>query len=284
MVGAYAVLGELAKAHEHLVAADMACAATVPDVRHWNNLLYGQFLLCSIKDGPWDEYIDGSSQMWRAYIETATWLSNKEQRSVPREAGPVHNSVAAHVHARRGRISQAVEALSRLVPYLWEASMSEYRHCSTHHNAAEVIWFTGDTTHLNTVEATIRQRWLPLALSNIGADARLSLARLCAIDGRVDEATNLFAFAREVFAAQGALPFLAITDRDEAWMHIRNPGKADTDSIAVLLESAAAACRTMDMTGWSARVAVLQQEFGLGVGFGETGGYGGAEDSLHEGR
>ena len=47
-------------------------------------------------------------------------------------------------------------------------------------------------------------------------DGRLSLARLCALQGRYEEASQWFASAREVFQEQGGRPLLAIADFDEA--------------------------------------------------------------------
>ncbi len=50
-------------------------------------------------------------------------------------------------------------------------------------------------------------------------DGRLTLARLCALTGRHDEAVSWFAKAREVLTEQGASPLLAIVDYDEALMY-----------------------------------------------------------------
>ena len=138
--------------------------------------------------------------------------------------------------------------------------MSEHRHARVHHYAVEIIWLTGDTEYLESVEDTTRQRWLPLGLTNFGADVRLSLARLCAINGRVDEAARWFAQARNVFTEQGARPLLAIADHDEAWMHIRHPGNADATTIALLLERGTNVFREIGMPGWLTRSQVLQAD------------------------
>ena len=59
-------------------------------------------------------------------------------------------------------------------------------------------------------------------------DLRLSLARLCALDGRLDEADHWFAQARLVLDEQGARPLRAIADFDQALMRTRagHPGQA----------------------------------------------------------
>lgn len=94
---------------------------------------------------------------------------------------------------------------------------------------------------------------------------RLSLARLCALDGRLDEATDWFAAARAVFTEQGARPLLAIADHDEAWMHIRHPGHAPVSAVESLLERAAEACADIGMSGWLTRSCALQQQLGVGA-------------------
>ena len=81
-------------------------------------------------------------------------------------------------------------------------------------------------------------------------DVRLSLARLCAVDGRPDEAAHWFGQARAVLEEQGARPLRAITDFDEALMHARLGQRA---SARPLLEAAAGQFQRIGMTGWLRR-------------------------------
>ena len=52
-------------------------------------------------------------------------------------------------------------------------------------------------------------------------DLRLSLARLCAVDGRLEEADHWFGQARSVLEEQGARSLRAIVDFDQALMNTR---------------------------------------------------------------
>ena len=85
-------------------------------------------------------------------------------------------------------------------------------------------------------------------------DLRLSLARLCALDGRLDEADHWFAQARLVLEEQGARPLRAIADFDQALMRIRAGQPRQARSA---LEAAAGQFRRIGMTGWLRRAEDL---------------------------
>lgn len=260
VASALAMSGEMDEAWRRLAAADAARAASVPDVRHWNNLIVATFVLYALADGPWDDYIARAKQMWQVSIETRAWQSGKEEAEVASPAGPTSDAMVAVVNARRGRSVHALTKLESLVAYLWEASPQEYRHAFIHHSAAEVVWLTGDTTLLATVEGAIRARWLPNGFTNFGTSVELSLARLCAVDGRVEEATTWFAAARSMFVEQGARPLAAIADHDEAWMHIRHPGHAPAADVAALLDRCIEASSAIGLPGWEKRARRLRLE------------------------
>jgi hypothetical protein len=84
-------------------------------------------------------------------------------------------------------------------------------------------------------------------------DARLALARLCALDGRSREATRWFDAARAVLDTQGARPLRAVVDHDEALMHLR---LGDTGAAAAHVAAAGAAFERLGMTGWARRLAL----------------------------
>jgi hypothetical protein len=85
-------------------------------------------------------------------------------------------------------------------------------------------------------------------------DARLALARLCALDGRADEAHEWFEAARAVLDAQGARPLRAVVDHDEAVLHLRAGDRAAAEPLAA---SAATAFTKLGMVGWARRLAAL---------------------------
>ena len=79
-------------------------------------------------------------------------------------------------------------------------------------------------------------------------DGRLSMARLCALQRRYDEASEWFAQARVVLKEQGARPLRAITDYDEALMFLRRADAGDRESARPLLKVAAEQFRNIGMT------------------------------------
>jgi hypothetical protein len=85
-------------------------------------------------------------------------------------------------------------------------------------------------------------------------DGRLALARLCALQGRHDEARHWFTEARRVLTEQGARPLLAIADFDEAVME----AALDAPRARSLLDSARREFEALGMAGWLRKAAELQ--------------------------
>jgi hypothetical protein len=109
------------------------------------------------------------------------------------------------------------------------------------------LWLLNRRDHLRSVEAALRLKALPADFRFPMMDLRLSLARLCAVDGRVEEAAHWFGQARLVLEEQQARPLRAITDFDQALMHARLGRRA---SARPLLEAAASQFQRIGMTGW----------------------------------
>jgi hypothetical protein len=104
------------------------------------------------------------------------------------------------------------------------------------------------------VEAALRDKALPADFRFPMVDARLALARLCALDGRDDEASQWFAKARTVLDAQGARPLRAIVDYDEALMHRR---AGHPDAARPLLDTAVGQLARLGMSGWLRRAGAV---------------------------
>ena len=116
------------------------------------------------------------------------------------------------------------------------------------------MWLLDRRDHLRPVEAALRHKALPADFRFPMMDLRLSLARLCAVDGRLEEATHWFGQARPVLEEQGARPLRAIADFDQALMHARQGRHA---SARPLLEAAAGQFQRIGMTGWLRRAEQL---------------------------
>ncbi|MFM2071711.1 MAG: hypothetical protein RLZZ623_1974, partial [Actinomycetota bacterium] len=214
-----------------------------------------------VTDGPWEQHVQLVTRLIERVRETLRFQADKEQGRVDTNVAdsPAQRASASLVHARRGRRERALAGLSALVPYLQGASTGEVMFKVVNSIAAEIIWLTGDTTHLEVVETVLRSRWLPMDLGEVGRDVRLSLARLCAIDGRVEEASSWFERARGVFRAEKMEPFLAICDHDEAWMHVRHPGHVPVAEVVALLERCIARSDQIGLPGWHDRARELQE-------------------------
>ncbi|MGH9042345.1 MAG: hypothetical protein ACRDZ3_19170 [Acidimicrobiia bacterium] len=89
------------------------------------------------------------------------------------------------------------------------------------------------------------------------ADGRLALARLCAVNGRYDEALEWFGEARRVLEDEGAMPLLAVCDLDEATVRRRRAATGDAEAAGELHEAAVRQFEALGMTGWVARAEAL---------------------------
>ncbi len=97
----------------------------------------------------------------------------------------------------------------------------------------------------------MRDKALPADFRFPMTDARLALARLCALAGRTAEAQRWFAAARSVLDAQGARPLRAVVDHDEALMYLR---AGDATAAGPFIAAARAAFDELGMTGWARRL------------------------------
>lgn len=156
----------------------------------------------------------------------------------------------ARAHARLGRPDRALELLAAVLPALQRAASWGWTYLRTVCDAAETLWLLDRRDHLPVIEAALRDNVLPADFRFPMKDARLALARLCALDGRQDEASRWFAEARVTLDAQGARPLRAIVDFDEALMH-RRAGRPD--AARPLLEAAVDQFTRLKMTGWLRR-------------------------------
>jgi hypothetical protein len=152
--------------------------------------------------------------------------------------------------ARLGRPELALHYLAAVLPALQRAAPWALTYLRTACDAAEALWQLDRRDHLPVIEAALRDKALPADFRFPMMDARLALARLCALDGRHEEASRWFGEARVTLDAQGARPLRVIVDFDEALMH-RRAGRPD--AARPLLEAAAGRFARLGMTGWLRR-------------------------------
>jgi DNA-binding SARP family transcriptional activator len=169
------------------------------------------------------------------------------QDPVPRWARAPMSAGCARTAAHLGHGEHAMALLALPVRALARAPAWALNYTRTAADTAETLWLLDRRDHLRSVEAALRLTALPADFRFPMMDLRLSLARLCAVDGRPDEAIHWFGQARSVLEEQGARPLRAITDFDEALMHAR---LGDHASARPLLAAASGQFQRIGMTGW----------------------------------
>jgi tetratricopeptide (TPR) repeat protein len=124
-------------------------------------------------------------------------------------------------------------------------------------DAASTLWFLNRTDAIEIVEENIRTKLIVPDFRYPMRDTRLSIARLCALQGRYDEAHEWFSRARMVLEEQGARPLRAIADFDEALMHQRREDDDGYSRARPFLDKAIELFRILGMTGWARRAEQL---------------------------
>ncbi|HTR63907.1 MAG TPA: AAA family ATPase [Candidatus Binataceae bacterium] len=124
---------------------------------------------------------------------------------------------------------------------------------------ASTVWLLDHREHANLMEHNIFEKMVRPDYHFPFCDGRLSLARLCSLQGRYDEAIEWFAKARVVLEENGSRPLRALTDFDEATMYLRRRQDADVARAQPLLASAMNRFVSLGMTGWARRARAAQQ-------------------------
>lgn len=166
---------------------------------------------------------------------------------------PMHAG-CARTAAHRGQQERAMAMLALPVRALSRAPAWALNYTRTASDTAETLWVLGRRDHLRPVEAALRLKALPADFRFPMMDLRLSLARLCALDGRLDEADHWFAQARLVLEEQEARPLRAIADFDQALMLIR---AGHNRQAGPCLNAAIGQFQRIGMTGWLRRAGQL---------------------------
>lgn len=173
---------------------------------------------------------------------------------VPRWARAPMRAGCARTAAHLGQGEKAMAMLALPVQALARAPAWALNYTRTASDTAEALWLLRRRDHLRPVEAALRLKALPADFRFPMMDLRLSLARLCAVDGRPEEASQWFGQARSALEEQEARPLRAITDFDQALMHTRDERYS---SARPLLEAAAGQFQRIGMTGWLRRAEQL---------------------------
>ncbi|MGH8972822.1 MAG: hypothetical protein ACRD0C_06415, partial [Acidimicrobiia bacterium] len=164
----------------------------------------------------------------------------------------------ARISARLRQDPTALRYLGLLAPWLERAPAWTGGLPVMASHAAEVLWQLERLDHADVVEYSVREKVVRPDFRTPMVDGRLTLARLCALQGRYNEARRWFGEARRVVTQQGSRPLLAIVDYDEALMYARRSEPGDSEWARPLLDAARAQFETIGMTGWLRRAEELE--------------------------
>jgi tetratricopeptide (TPR) repeat protein len=161
--------------------------------------------------------------------------------------------------AMDGMLDQALAFLAQTIPSIEQADGATSNYARVVCHAAEILWQANRTDHADTIERNLRDKIIAPDFRYPMVDGRRSLAQICALTARSDEARDWFAKARTVLDEQGARPLRAIVDYDEALMYIRRNAPGDTDRAQPLLAAATRQFREIGMPGWLDRASKLAE-------------------------
>jgi hypothetical protein len=196
-----------------------------------------------------DELRLATDEGWEGMTGDFSGLGAADQAANSFAAVPIYAALA-RVAARSGDSVGAGELLGNVLPAL-DALPGWYpNYTRIVVDAAEVLWFTGETEHLGLIERNLHAKVIAPDFRFPMFDARHALARLATVDGRIDEARQWFAAARVVLQEDLAETSLAIVDHDEGVALTRN---GDGSRARPLFEAARGRFLELGMPGWQRR-------------------------------
>ena len=154
---------------------------------------------------------------------------------------------AGYLLARLGQADLAMGQYNRILSAIERGAAWNATYSTLICDAAAILWVLKRTDAIEVVERNLLGKVIAADFRTPMRDARLSMARLCALQGRYQEASEWFAKARAVLDEQGARPLRAITDYDEGLMLQR---QGDSAGAAPLFQAALKQFRTLEMPGW----------------------------------
>jgi tetratricopeptide (TPR) repeat protein len=242
VAGAQAPLGRLGEASQAFERARALAARSGAPI---GAVLFAQQVLCTALDEGWEEVAATFGALSASTSPALAWALGHAY------------ATSAQAAARLGRADDALIFLGRLLPWLERAPAWTIGFPIMACGAAETLWFLDRLDHADVIERALREKLLPADFRCAMTEPRLALARLCALQGRHDEALSRFAEARRVLAEQGARPLLAIADYDEALMYVRRGDPGDLDRARLLLDAARRQFDAIGMSGWVRRADEL---------------------------
>jgi DNA-binding winged helix-turn-helix (wHTH) protein len=172
---------------------------------------------------------------------------------------PITRAGSAFAHAMLGRADEAVALVDGVRGALEVAPGYSAMYPLVLHLAVQALWVVQRPEGLPLLERCLREKVLAPDFRHPHSDARLSLARVCVLAGRFEEAEGWFARAREVLDEQGARPLRALCDLDEAIAVLKRSGEVARPRAHALLDAASARFEAVGMPGWIRYAGALRR-------------------------
>jgi tetratricopeptide (TPR) repeat protein len=191
---------------------------------------------------------------------TVTFVEALLQRDAPelRWLRAVLFAAGAVAFAQAGREDEALAVLARALPAIQRTPLGDDNLTNVICDSAWALWILERTDHVEAIEKSLREKVVAPDFRAPMRDGRTALARLCALQGRYDEASRWFAEARTVLEEDGARPMRAIVDYDEALMYARRNANGDRERALPLLDAAMQQFAEIGMTGWARQAEELR--------------------------
>ena len=189
---------------------------------------------------------------WEALLENAGSLDVLNKPTPENNwAFAMIRACGAYFFARINQPDIAMEWIGTLEEAYERGAAWEPTYSAVVCDAAAALWMLNRYESASTVERCVRNKVIAPDFRYPMRDGRLSLARLCALQGRYDEASEWFAQARTVLDDQGARPLRALADYDEGQMYLR---AGDGVRARRLLSEASRQFDALGMNGWRRRL------------------------------
>lgn len=165
-------------------------------------------------------------------------------------------SATARTMANLGDIDGALHHLAPTFAALDAAPPWSENYVRLLHAAAEIHWLGNRVDHAALIERNVRDTLFGPDFRYPMTDLRLTLARLVAVQGRLDEAARWFDQARAVLDEQQARPLRVIVDHDQGTVEARmgHPVRA-----RLLFAAAREQAVALGMNGWARRAAMAER-------------------------
>jgi tetratricopeptide (TPR) repeat protein len=253
--------GQIALAAFYLMLAART-HATLGDIASFDTTFVRALeLFQRVEDAPWlrvfimsarGHQIALTGEGWQLMLNTWEGTAHDASAEVQWVAATARCAAAwACVHLERW--DDALRWLTSVLPAIERAPGSTMFYPLLLAMAVTTLEELGRTDHLEILEHNVRTKWLQPDFRFVMTDARMSLAELCGLSGRWDEASEWFAKARAVLEAEGSLPMRARVDFYEARMFLRRNVPGDHARAVPLLRAALAQFQAIGMTGWARR-------------------------------